>query len=317
MKENYEVVISDFLDTDWIEKKRKELGRLVVNQIRKPDLTDLKKGLEQKEEFEYALQDYMSLLLETVEEKIAQEIETVFKLGTLFDVWEQCEHCYDELNKKQQMDIDTVEEQTVYKDQILKILWEKAPILHRDLAEELQISPSNLSNVMKRMKNASLPLVDENIIGKNKFYQLNLEGRQYVKEKMKPEESVSLLVFQKFLREYRQQKREISEKRFIKYTEPFPIETKESWPGKMNVTFHCELSKLVPKEELEDRFNIHSTDGLCKQFIYRNSKWKKETIKVWEDYYEKNVGCNGRVYKECREKLEKDYAEVYPGECRR
>ena len=269
MKENYEVVISDFLDTDWIEKKRKELGRLVVNQIRKPDLTDLKKGLEQKEEFEYALQDYMSLLLETVEEKIAQEIETVFKLGTLFDVWEQCEHCYDELNKKQQMDIDTVEEQTVYKDQILKILWEKAPILHRDLAEELQISPSNLSNVMKRMKNASLPLVDENIIGKNKFYQLNLEGRQYVKEKMKPEESVSLLVFQKFLREYRQQKR------------------------------------------------IHSTDGLCKQFIYRNSKWKKETIKVWEDYYEKNVGCNGRVYKECREKLEKDYAEVYPGECRR
>ena len=60
----------------------------------------------------------------------------------------------------------------------------KEPILHRDLAAELQMSVSNLSNVMKRMRNMATPLVEENVVGRNKFYQLNRDGRRYILESL-------------------------------------------------------------------------------------------------------------------------------------
>ena len=178
MRKEYEITRSEYLNIDWVANKREEVNRILVEQVSKSDLASMKKVLEQKEQFDQVLQVFMESL-EPAMEELANKI---FELGTLFEALEQCEEVYNVLLKLQKLEAESFEDQTQYKDRILKILWEKEPILHRDLAAELQMSVSNLSNVMKRMRNMATPLVEENVVGRNKFYQLNRDGRRYILE---------------------------------------------------------------------------------------------------------------------------------------
>lgn len=76
---------------------------------------------------------------------------------------------------------------TIYKDQIIEILYQNGPTMHKTLAEKLNIAPNNLSNIIRRLKSEEVPLIEETLVGKYKYYTLNRTGRIYVKEKLEQE----------------------------------------------------------------------------------------------------------------------------------
>ena len=98
MRKEYEITRSEYLNIDWVENKRDEVSRILfLEQVGKSDLASLKKSLEQKEQFDQVLQSFMEGLEPAMEELANQ----IFELGTLFDVWEQCEAVYNMLLKLQ------------------------------------------------------------------------------------------------------------------------------------------------------------------------------------------------------------------------
>lgn len=325
MRMNNEITNREYLNVDWIVNKREKLGDALIEQIRTPDLASLKKELKEKEEFEQMVQSFMESLQPVVQEVADQ----IFELGALSDLLKQCEKLCDVLQKEQKSEADRFEEQTVYKDQILKILWEKEPILHKDLAEELQISTSNLSNVMKRMKNAAVPLLEENAVGKNKFYMLNREGRRYMLENMSSAGSNE--EFETYALQKKHKNREKLEFRideqYIKFSEAFSNLEQERQREKIFVTFQYHMERNDRYKERTEFPNIHiemkdRAEQRRKRYQHHlsdalNDYTRKEGLRSQGKDDEKNIERDGLFYQEGRKKLEDCVAQMYSGRCRR
>ncbi len=326
MKKNSEIITREHLKVEWLVSEREKLENILIEQIRKPDLSNLKKSLEQKEEFAQMIQTFMESLRIIVKEELANQI---FELGAFWEALEQCEKEQEELQKQQKSDADHFEEQTVYKDQILKILWEKEPVLHKELAEELQISSNNLSNVMRRMKNAAIPLIEENAVGKNKFYQLNREGRHYVLENMDSSDRTEELEEYAFQKKYKEKVKlefQIDEE-YTKFAEAFSMLKQEKRTEEFFVTFQYHAKKDDRYRELAEFPNIHiemrnGTEQRKKryqQYFYSTIKdyTRKEGLQSQGSDNEKNIGRDGLLYQEVRKKLEDYDAQMHSGRCRR
>lgn len=83
----------------------------------------------------------------------------------------------------EKIDYKTIQQQiiqsrTKYCEPILKLLYQEGELYHGDLADKLDVSPSGLHNVIKKIMETNPPLIIVNQIGKYKIYTLP----EYVKE---------------------------------------------------------------------------------------------------------------------------------------
>ena len=83
---------------------------------------------------------------------------------------------------------ETVREQinqvrSKYCEPILDILETEGDLYHGDLADKLELSPSGLNAIIKKMQEAELPLIQTSQIGKYKIYSLSEETKEYLRQK--------------------------------------------------------------------------------------------------------------------------------------
>lgn len=160
-----------------------DLRDLIQNQIIHAIIKDNLNELDQiSSKYQYLLfltQDIM----EHAEQQLGNLSNIIFELGVLNELLILSNKIY--TSKKLAKAL--ARPRTAYKDQILEILYKEGPLLHKALAEKLKITPSNLSNVIRRLNNEEVPLIEETLAGKYKYYTLNRSGRNYIKEKAKQE----------------------------------------------------------------------------------------------------------------------------------
>ena len=72
-----------------------------------------------------------------------------------------------------------------YCEPILSLLAEEGNLYHGDLADKLELSPSGLNAIIKKMQEAELPLIRTSQIGKYKIYALPDNVRVYMDKKGK------------------------------------------------------------------------------------------------------------------------------------
>lgn len=75
-----------------------------------------------------------------------------------------------------------------YSEPILELLFREGELYHGDLAEKLELSPSGLSAIMKKMMEGTKPIIDMMQIGKYKIYMLPDAVKRYMERKTQPEE---------------------------------------------------------------------------------------------------------------------------------
>lgn len=152
------------------------IQELFLHACDKNSLQELEQLLSDHQHLLFAVQ---SAMMQT--EKSADNINIiVFHLGVLTELLTLTEKLY--ASKKAAKFLSRPH--TVYKDQIAEILYQNGAIMHKTLAEKLNITPNNLSNIIRRLKAEEVPLIEETIVGKYKYYTLNRTGRNYVKMRL-------------------------------------------------------------------------------------------------------------------------------------
>lgn len=160
-----------------------DLRDLIQNQIIQAVTKDNLNELDQiSSKYQYLLFMIQSTM-EQAEHQLGELTNLIFELGVLNELLVLSSKLY--TSKKLAKALSRP--RTAYKDQILEILYENGPLLHKALAERLKITPSNLSNVIRRLNNEEVILIEETLIGKYKYYALSRAGRDYIKEKAKQE----------------------------------------------------------------------------------------------------------------------------------
>lgn len=127
----------------------------------------------------------LDAIMEKKERELGEQAKLIFEMGSIGGLLELCERI--QRNAKTMSEAGTAK--TIYRDQILQILFEEGIILHKRLAELLEVSPSNLSNIIKRLLESDCSLIDVQQVGKYKYYMLTPMGSQYVRSHLvkKPE----------------------------------------------------------------------------------------------------------------------------------
>lgn len=69
-----------------------------------------------------------------------------------------------------------------YSDKIVELLFEKDVMNHNELAKELQVTTTNLSNIMKRIRDSKADVLRTERSGKYKIYYLTDNGIRYAKK---------------------------------------------------------------------------------------------------------------------------------------
>lgn len=72
-----------------------------------------------------------------------------------------------------------------YSDKIVELLFEKDVMNHNELAKELQVTTTNLSNIMKRIRDSKADVLRTERSGKYKIYYLTDNGIRYAKKIVK------------------------------------------------------------------------------------------------------------------------------------
>lgn len=76
-----------------------------------------------------------------------------------------------------------------YSEPILELLFREGELYHGDLADKLNLSPSGLNAIIKKMMEGTKPIIDMMQIGKYKIYTLPDAVRRYMERKIQPEET--------------------------------------------------------------------------------------------------------------------------------
>lgn len=123
---------------------------------------------------------FLNAIMEKKEQELGDQANIIFEMGSICGLLELCERIY----KNNSAVSDSKKVKTIYKDQILMILHEEGMILHKRLAELLGVSPSNLSNIIKRLLKEDISLISVQELGKFKYYMLTSTGSQYVRRNL-------------------------------------------------------------------------------------------------------------------------------------
>ncbi|MCH5264764.1 MAG: winged helix-turn-helix domain-containing protein [Lachnospiraceae bacterium] len=83
-----------------------------------------------------------------------------------------------------------IQSRTKYCEPILKLLFQEGELYHGDLADKLNISPSGLNAVIKKMQETDPPIIIINEIGKYKIYTLPDYMKEYFRGGQHSEEII-------------------------------------------------------------------------------------------------------------------------------
>lgn len=116
-------------------------------------------------------------IMEKMVKKYGAIINFIFEIGYILSLIRLSE----KLAKQKRTDKKILKARSSYRDIILKILYENhEPLMHKDLAKALEISPSNLTNIIQRIEEEEVPLIQTNSLSKYKYYLLTDKGLDYV-----------------------------------------------------------------------------------------------------------------------------------------
>lgn len=76
-----------------------------------------------------------------------------------------------------------LEVRSKYCESILELLAGAGELYHGDLADKLEISPSGLNAIIKKMQAGSIPIVETIQVGKYKIYKLSDEVKDYIQKR--------------------------------------------------------------------------------------------------------------------------------------
>lgn len=76
-----------------------------------------------------------------------------------------------------------VQTRSKYCEPILELLAQEGELYHGDLAEKMEISPSGLNAIIKKMQESEFPIIKTNQIGKYKIYSLPDRVKEYILNK--------------------------------------------------------------------------------------------------------------------------------------
>lgn len=76
-----------------------------------------------------------------------------------------------------------------YCEPILELLFQEGELYHGDLADKLELSPSGLNAIIKKMVESTPPIIEMMQIGKYKIYSLPDAVRRYMDNRNQPRES--------------------------------------------------------------------------------------------------------------------------------
>lgn len=109
---------------------------------------------------------------------------------------------------------DTIRKQIIgirskYCESILELLTSEGELYHGDLAEKLNMSPSGLNAIIKKMQECEPPIIEVMQIGKYKIYTVPSAVKEYIENKNRPKKKMdefenedyenALLCFQHFV----------------------------------------------------------------------------------------------------------------------
>lgn len=168
-------VINFFTDNQGLirEKNRTLLVELVDGMLQ-ADYESVKEGCRLINPTKYSIQGFLESL--DLDGKIKGKLYDAGYAAALLDV----ARLYGEQSDKF-AEIESIK--TGYKEAILSILYERGTLLHKELAQELGISPSNLNAKIKLVNASSVQLVKVDGESKYKWYSLTPIAYKYMKEK--------------------------------------------------------------------------------------------------------------------------------------
>lgn len=195
-------------DIEMLSKGRMELETILNEAILKQHYDKLEVIKDQCEGLPFSIAQFM----ESAEKQQGDEANIIFDMGYTLALY----NLITSLSSQKKKENKIVKARSGYRDVILKFIYDKGPILHKDLAGELGISISNLSNVIQRIQNDDVPLIQTNPTGKYKYYLLTEDGREYVENRLNYNN-----IF--ITEQYNSQIRKDSSRRLLEYYRQFSL----------------------------------------------------------------------------------------------
>lgn len=169
-----ELISNYFLDdVEFMEKKNKAFLKRLITATIQSDYDELLELDLLADSTRFSGQAYIQNV-----KRYSKEKQTIYNIGyaiALMDVLHFVEN-----NLHNSNEIEKV--RTKYRDALLKILYDRGTVMHKDLAAKLGVSNNNLTAIISRMNSTAVKLVNIQEISKYKIYSLTPVAYQYVQQ---------------------------------------------------------------------------------------------------------------------------------------
>lgn len=174
MTQMNQLISNFFLDnTEEIRTKTRRLVKKMTDLFAELKYEEIEILLEEARPMRYSLQGYIESI-EIDDNKKSMLVQAGYNSAII----DTLQLYMNEVNV--QKEIQSIP--TQYKDKLLHILKKRGTLLHKDLAAELGVSASELTNLIKKMNSTSVKLINVEAVSKYKLYSLTPIANQYIKK---------------------------------------------------------------------------------------------------------------------------------------
>lgn len=157
-----------------IADKNRKLSRQLVRLLLETNDTAIAMLQQQSKNIRYSVQGYLEELdVPNNERQMVFNAGYVSALVDIMQLYTEEIHVHKEIFKVN----------TKYRDDVLRILADRGPMLHRDLAVALKISASGLTAVIKQLNGTDVKLVNVEVFSKYKLYSITPRAYKYIKNR--------------------------------------------------------------------------------------------------------------------------------------
>lgn len=90
--------------------------------------------------------------------------------------------------KEEQIRQQILQVRSKYCERILELLFHEGELYHGDLADKMDLSPSGLNSIIKKMQEGNVPIINMMQFGKYKIYTLPDDVKKYMEKKSQPKQ---------------------------------------------------------------------------------------------------------------------------------
>lgn len=193
MKRNENVHTDDIrkISSKEFAQKNVQLEDKLFSDFLRADYKAMKEDLPRKTKKQRATYNYIVSILDTqdavytinrdirpsVEDKLWKIYEAGYEMA-LYSIMSRIADYKNDL-----LEIKNINSR--YSDKIVELLFEKDVMNHNELAKELKVTTTNLSNIMKRIRDSNADVLRAEKSGKYKIYYLTDNGIRYAKKIVK------------------------------------------------------------------------------------------------------------------------------------